>query len=75
MSHYCKQYDEIYTTGSEKAKWIQKYSLCNVTNVILDKKSALKFNGLCVGVKNIEHKNSTCALSRAYRVSELVSSV
>lgn len=73
MKHYCEQYDEIYTSGVEKTKWIQTYGASNVTNVTLDKTFSTQFNGLCIGVKNQQHKMSSCALSRAYRVSQAVS--
>lgn len=73
MHHYCQQYDEIYTSGHEKSKWIQSYGTSNVTNVTLDKSTAKQFNGLCIGVKSQQHKMGSCALSRAHRVSQIAS--
>lgn len=73
MYHYCQQFDEMYTTGDEKVKWIEMYFRGKVRNIQL--KEAAGLSGLCIGVKDYRHKNSNCALSRAYRVSSVVSSV
>lgn len=73
MNHYCQQYDEIYTCGNEKSTWIQKYCDSKVINLTLDKTFATTFNGLCIGVKNPQHKMSCCAMSRAYRIGYMVS--
>lgn len=72
MYHYCQQYDEIYTSGEEKSKWIEMYCTSDVMSVTLDKNFIPELNGLCIGVKNPLHKLSNCALSRAYRVGALV---
>lgn len=74
MYHYCQQYEEIYTSGDEKTKWIQKYCFSKVTNITLNKNFATGLNGLCIGVKSCQHKTYNCALSRAYRVGALLSS-
>lgn len=73
MNHYCQQYDEIYTSGDEKSKWIGTYTRSKVVNVLLDKTFNAQFNGLCIGVKCDQHKMNGCALSRAYSVSSLIS--
>jgi hypothetical protein len=74
MYHYCQQYDEIYTTGDEKAKWIRMYSTSDVINITLSKDFATDLNGLCIGVKCSQHKTANCALSRAYRVCRFITS-
>ena len=74
MYHYCQQYNEIYTTGEEKSSWIQRHCTSNVTSVILEKTYATELNGFCIGVKNSQHKTASCALSRAYRIGQLLSS-
>lgn len=72
MHHYCQQYDEIYTTGDEKSKWIRMYSTSNVTNIILSTDFATDLNGLCIGVKSPQHKTANCALTRAYKVGRFI---
>lgn len=74
MYHYCQQYDEIYTTGDEKAKWIRMFSTSDVTNITLKKDFATDLNCLCMGVKSSQHKTGNCALSRAYRVGRFITS-
>lgn len=74
MRHYCQQYDEIYTSGDEKSRWIKKYCTSKVIDIPLNKDFGTDLNGLCIGVKCLKHKTGNCALSRAYRIGRLVSS-
>lgn len=73
IRHYCKQYDEVYTSGNEKTKFIELFTTCKVKNINLDRGFLpYCYNGLCIGIKNPHHKFTNCALSRAFRVGELV---
>lgn len=69
FQHYSKQYDEVFTSGNEKTKFIEKYVTCKVINIDLDRSFLPDyFHGLCIGIHNVKHKFSNCALSRAFRV-------
>ncbi len=73
FQHYCKQYDEVYTSGDEKSKFIKRHTTCKVINIHLDHGFLPNnFHGLCIGINNPKHKSTNCALSRAFRVGTLI---
>ncbi|WP_221935963.1 hypothetical protein, partial [Klebsiella pneumoniae] len=45
MHHYCKQYDEIYTSGLEKSQWIRKFSTRQVINHDFNQDFASELHG------------------------------
>ena len=71
MFHFCKQFNSIFTTGSEKAKWISRYTSFNVFDVKLNKLNKdLKFQPpLCIAARNNDHAHQNCSLSKVYKMT------
>ena len=75
LRHYCRQYQEIYTSGYEKSKFIGKYTKGPIFNVELPHAFLPNnYDGLCIGIRCPQHKLNHCALSRAYRVGAFINS-
>lgn len=73
LQHYSMQYDEVYTSGEEKSKFIERRVNCKVVNIELNRQySPSNFQGLCIGIQNSKHKLTNCALSRAFRVGTFI---
>lgn len=70
MVHFCKQFNTIYTTGNEKAKWISTYTTSKVVEFNFTKDFRdVKIVHLCNNVENTQHKHLNCALAKAYKMS------
>lgn len=68
LHHYCQQYEVIYTPGSEKVQFFQRYAPGRVKNITVNPGFQSNFTGLCIGIQNPAHKTANCALSNAFRV-------
>ncbi len=74
MCHYCEQYNTVYTTGEEKAKWVRKYTTAKVISYTIPKALTFTFKEVCNSVKSKKHRTTNCALLNAYRLASVLSS-
>lgn len=71
VKKFCNKFDVIFTTGSEKAKWISKRTNTLVFELRFPKEY-LNNNHLfpvCQNVENARHKTSNCSLAKVYKLS------
>jgi hypothetical protein len=72
MYYYCDKYKTIYTTGSEKCRWINIYTS---SSRIYDC-SACKINkstvSICIGVKSEKHNHSNCAMAKSLQLASAI---
>lgn len=74
MFKFAQYYNLIYTTGTEKLKWISKFT----NSVIVDFSNSftcLDFKPICIAVECGKHKVSNCSLSKAYQMSVVLKSL
>lgn len=70
MYFYSDKYKIIYTTGSEKCKWINMFTASRVHDFCNYKLKSI--NDICIGVKDEKHKHSNCAMAKSYQLASAV---
>lgn len=73
MYYYCDKYNTIYSTGSEKCKWINMYTSSRVCDYSAYKTKSVS-SSIYIGVKSEKHKHSNCAMANSYQLASALSS-
>lgn len=70
MKLFCNQFQTIYTTGTEKCKWISSFTNSLVVDLRFPKQCQFTdVLPICLNIKNPKHKASNCSLAKVYKVS------
>lgn len=69
MERFCKQFNTIFTTGTEKTKWITTFTSVPVITLSMKKESDYNnISSICLNIDNPQHKTTNCALARGYKL-------
>lgn len=78
MYHFCSTFNLVYTKGSEKRNWIQKYATTNVFDVTKDDRfiasyTNINYDNICLASKSKNHREGQCALKNVYSLASFLS--